>query len=229
MDFRECIKILNRTLREKNPKEFSSTWIVNHAPAVYRFIFKNVKSEIGQIDWDRVTVVLGRRYQHRWTRYRYKRRKEYENQTELERVLLKYDEKLYVFIATTNDSEMKLRHQITIALVRLAQKGNVLATKKLIELLRYIVDDWVDRYFFLRRWKVAESEIDGAITGCIRRYRYTGTFFGYLFKTMEYSANALRPVYSLDDYVPGTEMRLAGIIGQDSESGEIKAYGRRGG
>ena len=87
-----------------------------------------------------------------------------------------------------------------------------------------MVDDWIDRYYFLRRWRGAESEIDAAIEGCIRRYRYTGTFFGYLFKTLEYSANALKPFYSLDDYLPGTDMRRAEVVGQDPESDEIKAY-----
>ena len=115
-------------------------------------------------------------------------------------------------------------HRITIALVRISQKGNVLATRELIGLLRYMVDEWIDRYFFMRRWRGAESEIDPAIEGCIRRYRYTGTFFGYLFKTFEYSVNRLKPFPSLDSCLPGTDMRLSEIVGQDSETGEVKIY-----
>lgn len=224
MDFRECIKIIRRTLHEKNPREFSSVWIVQNTPRAYRFIHKNVRNEIG-LDWDRITATLPRRYQHRWIRYRHKPRKAYEDQNELEKVLSKYRDKLYIFIATSNEKEKRLQHKITIMLVRISQKGNVLATRELVSLLRYMVDKWIDKYFFLRRWRGAESEIDGAIEGCIRRYRYTGTFFGYLFKTMEYSANALKSFYSLDGYLPGTEMRLSEIVGQDAESGEIKAYG----
>lgn len=225
MDFRGCIKILGRTLKEKNPPEFSSAWIMQNAPSAYRFIYKNVRSEIG-LDWDKVTINLNRRYQRRWTRYRRKPRRTYEDPNEFERVLGKYRDKLYIFIATSNEKEKRLRHRITISLVRVAQKGNVLAMKELVDLLRYMVDEWIDRYFFLRRWRGAESEIDGKIEGCIHRYRYTGNFFGYLFKTMEYSANALRPFHSLDNYLPGTEMRLSEIVGQDPESGEIKVYGR---
>ncbi|MBI5306359.1 hypothetical protein HZB04_02130 [Candidatus Wolfebacteria bacterium] len=213
------------TIRNKNPPEFSSVWILRNSPSIYRFISKNVRSEIDQIDWDIVTVALIRRYQHRWMRYRRRPRKEYENQAEVEKIIGKYRDKLYVFIALSNDKEERLRHRITIALVRVAQKGNVLATKELVGHLRYIVDEWIDRYFFLRRWRGAESEIDEAIEGCIRRYRYTGTFFGYLFKTMEYSANALKPFYSLDGYLPETDMRLSEVIGQDAENGEIKTYG----
>ncbi len=225
MDFRECIKILNKALREKNPREFSSWWIVQHAPSVYRFITKHVRTETDDIDWDKITVSLPRRYQHRWIRYRRKPRKEYENPAELEKFIGKYRDRLYVFIATSNEKEKRLQHKITIALVRISQKGNTLATHELVGLLRYMVDEWIDKYFFLRRWRGAESEIDGAIEGCIRRYKYTGTFFGYLFKTLEYSANALKPFHSLDDNLRGTDMKLAEIVGQDPESGEIKTYG----
>ena len=225
MDFRECTKTLRRILHEKNPQEFSSSWIVQNAPSAYRFIYKNVRNEIGEIDWDRVTVVLSRRYQKRWVRYRRKIKEEYENQDELEKILSKHRDKLYIFIAISNEKENRLRHRIAIALVRISQKGNVLATRQLVELLRYMVDEWIDKYFFMRRWRGAESEIDPAIEGCIRRYRYTGTFFGYLFKTLEYSANRLKSFYSLDGYLPGTDMRLSEVVGHDPETGEIKTYG----
>lgn len=224
MNFKQCVGIINRTLHDKNPSEFSSSWILRYTPSAYRFIFKNVRTEIDQIDWDKVTIALNRRFQHRWMRYRHKPRKEYEDRAEVKKVLNKYRDKLYVFIAASNEKEIKLRHKITIALTRVAQKGNSLAVRELVDLLRYIVDEWIDRYYFLRRWRGAESEIDGKIEGCIYRYRYTGTFFGYLFKTLEYSANGLKPFHSLDDYLPRTEMRMSEIIGQDAESGEIKIY-----
>jgi hypothetical protein len=225
MDFKQCARRINRTLQEKNPPEFSSSWILQNTPSCYRFIFKNIRTDIGKIDWDRVTVALGRRYQKRWTHYRHKPRKPYEDASEVEKVLGKHRDKLYIFIAISNEKEDRLRHRIAIALVRVAQKGNTLAMKELVDLLRYMVDEWIDRYFFMRRWRGVESEIDGAVEGCIRRYRYTGTFFGYLFKTLEYSANGLKPFHSLDNYLPGTDMRLSEIVGQDPESGEIKVYG----
>jgi hypothetical protein len=92
MNFGECAKSINRTLKEKNPPEFSSAWIAKNNPAAYRFIYKNVRNDLGGIDWDRVTVALGRRYQHRWIRYRRKPRKEYENPDEVEKVLGRYRE-----------------------------------------------------------------------------------------------------------------------------------------
>ena len=226
MNFWEHIKLLKRKLREHDPPEFSSLWLSRYAPTTYRFICKNVRTEIDEIDWDRVTVALPRRYQKRWMRYRRTARTTYENRDELEKVLGKYRDKLYVFIASSHPEEEQLRHKLTVALVRLSQRGNGLATKELVHLLRFMVDEWIDRYFSLRRWRGAECEIDGAIEGCIRRYRYTGTFFGYLFKTLEYSAYGLRPFHSLDEFLPGTDMRRAEVVGQDPESGEARVYGQ---
>jgi hypothetical protein len=226
MNFWEHIKLLERKLREHDPPEFSSLWLLKYAPATYRFISKNVRTEIDEIDWDRVTAALPRRYQKRWMRYRRTARTPYENRDEFEKVLGKYRDNLYVFIASSSPEEEQLRHKITVALVRLSQRGNVLATRELVNLLRFVVDEWMDRYFSLRRWRGAESEIDGAIEGCIRRYRYTGTFFGYLFKTLEYSAYGLKPLHSLDECLPGTDMRRAEVVGQDPESGETKVYGQ---
>jgi hypothetical protein len=224
MDFTDCIKILSRRLHEEDPSAFSSSWIAKHVPVAYRFITKNLRTEVGHIDWDRVTIALSRKYQKRWMRFRYRCRKTYVDQAEVERALGPYCDKLYVFIAISDRSEEGLRHQITISLVRVSQRGNISAIRLLVGLLTYIVDEWIDRYFFLRRWRGAESEIDGVIEGCIRRYRYTGTFFGYLFKTFEYKTHRLNPVFSLDDFLPGTDRRMLEIVGRDAASEEIRMY-----
>ncbi len=206
----------------------SSSWIAKHVPAACRFISNNIRTELNLIDWDRVTITLSRKYQKRWRLHGYRSRKTYEDEAELDKVLSVYRDKLYVFIAMSNKKEEGLRHQIAIALVRVSQKGNVLATQRLVGLLRYIVDEWIDQHFFLRRWRGAESEIDGVIEGCILRYRYTGTFFGYLFKTFEYKACRLNAFLSLDDYLPRTDRRIVDIVGQGSASGEeIRMYNSR--
>jgi hypothetical protein len=51
---------LNELLSRKRPAIVNSSWILRHAPACYRFIQKWIRSEIGGIDWDRVTHVLDR-------------------------------------------------------------------------------------------------------------------------------------------------------------------------
>jgi hypothetical protein len=93
--------MLRRTLREKNPPEFSCSWIAKHNPVAYRFICKKVRNEIEAIDWDRATVVLSRRHQKRWIRYQCRLRREYEDPVELEKVLGKCRDKLYIFIAAS--------------------------------------------------------------------------------------------------------------------------------
>jgi hypothetical protein len=49
------------------------------------------------------------------------------------------------------------------------------------------------------RWKGYTDEIEDKIKNCIRLYRYTGSFLGYLFKTLEYSARGKPPLVSLND------------------------------
>ena len=63
MDFYHAVKIINKLLKEKRPHTFNSSWIRKHAPHVYRFIQKNVRADVGGIDWDRVTRSLDRRVQ----------------------------------------------------------------------------------------------------------------------------------------------------------------------
>ena len=102
MNFRIVIKILNKSLREKQPKEFSCSWILKNEPGVYRRLRKNVRTENNDIDWDRVTSKLTRKFQKRWARYKRKTVKEYQNQTEVDLILSKYKDKLYTLIVTND-------------------------------------------------------------------------------------------------------------------------------
>jgi hypothetical protein len=96
---------------------------------------------------------------------------------------------------------MSIRDIISIALVRIAQKGNILARQEIIKLVRFTIDEWIERCPKISRWKGYEYLIQERIEGCIRCYRYSGSFMGYLFKTLEYAGRGLRPMvaYSLDD------------------------------
>lgn len=226
MNFKQVIRLINKVLREDNPKEFSSSWILRHAPQAYHYIRLNLRTEIGQIDWDRVTVFFDKKFQKRWVRYKRKKVKEYRNKAEIDKVLKKHKDKLYIFITALSEEDKVLRHNIAIALVRTAQKGNVLAKQELIKLLDYIVKEWVDKYYFLNRWKAYETEIEAKIESCIRNYKYTGSFMGYLFRTLQYSALALRPLYSLDECAPNTDMMRHETIGQDLKTGEIRMFRR---
>jgi len=196
MDFDSAVKTINKLLEEKRPDIFSSSWIGRHAPDVYRFIQKKVRSEIGGIDWDRVTRALDRKFQRKWKAPSYSRTKSYRKKAEVGIILQKYHHKLYAFISPADKGDKDMCDIITIALVRIAQKGNVTAKEEIVKLVRFTINDWIERHPRMSAWNGYESLIQRRIEGCIRCYRYSGSFLGYLFKTLEYSGRGLQPTNS---------------------------------
>ena len=228
MDFVSAIKTINKLLRKKQPHTFNSSWIRGHAPHIYRFFQKNIKRESGGIDWDRITRALNRKFQRQWITSRRNGTKLYRNKAEVKIILHKYDGKLYTFLTPADKDNNSIRDIISIALVRIAQKGNVTAKQEIIKLLRFTIDEWIEHCPKIARWKGYEYLIKKRIEGCIRCYRYSGSFIGYLFKTLEYAGRGLRPivVYSLDDSsYPGGEKRIDRIA-QNPATGDILIYGR---
>lgn len=162
---------------------------------------KNMRGEIGGIDWDRVTRALHRKFGRRWISPRRNGTTLYRSKAEVNIILRKYDGKLYTFITPADKNDKYIRDIISIALVRIAQKGNVLARQEIINLVRFSIDEWIERCPKISRWKGYEYLIQERIEGCIRCYRYSGSFMGYLFKTLEYAGRGLRPIveYSFED------------------------------
>jgi hypothetical protein len=202
MAFDAMIQMISELLSKENPDTFSSTWILKRSPRCYRYIWKNVRSDFGTVDWDRVTRALEWKFQRRWTPSRRSRsRVPYQNNSEAKAVLEKYRTKLCVFISPQNRSDRRNADLISIALVRLAQCGNESAKQELMKLLAFTIDDWVDRYWFLSRWRGYEAEIRTQVERCIRGYRYSGSFLRYLFRTLEYAGRGIRQLlaYSLDE------------------------------
>lgn len=225
MDFDTAVKTLNRQIRKKKPKAFSSTWIFANAQSVYHYFRENHRTENGGIDWDIATVALPRKYQKRWMRYRYRQVASYENQDEVNRVLDRYRDKLYTFIAPLNEDDRRARNKIVIALVRIAQKGNLLAQQEIVTWMMFVVTDWIEKHWQICKWKGYTDEIEEKIVGCIRRYRYTGSFLGYLFKTLEYSARGIVPLqkFSFDDPVgDGSTTRIDYFVQESEEVREIE-------
>jgi len=200
MDFDLVVKTINELLIEKRPDTFNSSWIQKHAPHVYRFIRKNVRTEMGGIDWDRVTRCLDRKLQRKWITSARSVEKKYRKKTEVEIIIQKYHGKLYTFLNPSDKGDNDIRDRISIALVRTAQKGNILAREEIIKLIRFTVDDWVERHPKISVWQGYESLIQKRIEGCIRCYRYSGSFIGYVYKTLEYAGRGLRSITaSLND------------------------------
>lgn len=186
-------------METKNPETFTSSWIFYQSQLLYLFFSKNFRTENGNIDWDSITEKLHKRHQKKWLRHRSKKIRSYEKQEEVDKILFRYRDKLYTFIVQANKRDKKIQHKMLISLVRVGQKGNVCAQQELIKWVTYITDDWIDRYPKLYRWKGYEDEVIDKIKTCIRLYRYTGTFLGYLYKTLEYSALGKPPLCSLND------------------------------
>lgn len=199
--FNVAIKTLNKILKQEQPKTFSSSWICKNSQPAYNYFRLNLRTENNDVDWDTVTQALHRSFQKRWVRYKRKNIKLYERQSEVDVILEKYKNKLYTFLTPADERDKKIQHKMLISLVRIGQKGNICAQEELIKWVTFITDDWIDRYPQMYRWKGYTDEIPDKIKGCIRLYRYTGSFLGYLFKTLEYSALGKPPLVSLNDAI----------------------------
>jgi hypothetical protein len=225
MDFDQAIDILNTLLVKEEPVTFRTSWIIVRAPQVYRFIHKNIRTENNEIDWDTVTKALDRSFQKRWRGRRRQPKKLYENRDEVDLILNKYREKIYTFIASSDEKDRNIRDRIIVSLVRLAQKGNIIAKQEAVALMRYTADDWIEKYYVLSRWPGYEELLQEQLEACIRRYRFTGSFMGYVFRTLQYVGRGLRSTSSLDKEIfPGKT--LGDSVVQDSSTGQARVYER---
>jgi len=201
MNFESAIKTIDKLLTEKQPQTFNRSWVRVNAPRAYRYIQQKVRIENGGIDWDRITRSLSPQFQKKWTGSLRKKAKPYRDRREVNIVLQQYRDKLYAFITTEDRTDEHLRDIISIELVRIAQKGNISAKREIMRLLRFTIDDWIERNPKLSCWMGYDELIQTRLECCIRCYRYSGSFMRYLFKTLEYAGRGLRPIiaYSLDD------------------------------
>jgi hypothetical protein len=201
MNFESAVSTMNNLLAAKQPQTFNRAWVRVNAPCVYRFIQKEIRIERGGIDWDRLTRALNPRFQKQWIGSLRKTAKPYRDKTEVDIVLQRYSSKLYTFITSANKDDEHIRDIISIALVRIAQKGNISAKLELMRLLSFTIDDWIEKNSKLFGWRGYDPLIQTRLDCCIRCYRYSGSFMRYVFKTFEYAARGLKPLiaYSLDD------------------------------
>ncbi len=197
--FDQVIRKINFHILKKNPPVISEDWIKKNSPVSYAFITKN------SIDWDTVTLHIEKSYQARWNktskRKRYTNLMRYEDQSELNNLLTLHKEKMYTFVSKLSKDDELVCDRISILLVRLAQKGNMLAVAELKNLYIFMLNKWLEESKSLRRWRGYESGMFDLLEGCIFRYRYSGTFIGFLYRTLQLSALALEPLeaFSLDD------------------------------
>ena len=204
MNLEKAIININRSLIKKQPISFNPVWIKYRCKVSYIFIIKNIKNEFNDPDWDYVVSRLERCNQKLWLKTGRRNKKDtpiYSDKDELDVILKKYNSKLYTFLACQNKDDKCICDWISIRLVRIAQKGNLLAKDKIIILLKYLVDQWIEYDRSLFGWKGYNELVIEHIEACIRRFRYAGSFLGYLYRTLEYSGRGLVPLekFSFDD------------------------------
>lgn len=150
----------------------------------------------------------------------------YCSKKEVNLVLRNHKDKLYTFLSPQTPEDRIIRNDLTIALVRISQKGNLSAKKEIISLLRFTADYWIDTFPSLASWKGYESELEEQIETCVRRYRFTGSFTTYLFRCLQYRGMGMKRLYlfSLDDQLPGREKRRIENVVKDPENNQICLY-----
>lgn len=230
MNYAQALKNLNRSLSKRKPKTFNSSWVRNCVRKSYNFISENIRTESGDIDWDKVISSLDHDYQKLWLKG-VKRKKKvtlYEDDSEVNAIITKYKNKLYTFLAQIDKDDKKACDEISIRLVRTAQKGNLLAKQKAIVFIKQLIDSWIETEYF-HHWRGYDDLLEINIDRCIRRYRYSGSFIVYLRRTLEYSGRALRPIdaYSLDENSIIAERSKSESVIKDSETGEIIIYSNK--
>ncbi len=197
--FDQIIRKINFHINKKKPPIINEKWIKKNSPASYKFILEN------DIDWDTLTINIDKSFQSRWNktskRKRYYKQVFYEDKNELDTILNTHKDKLYTFVSRVNKEDELICDRISILLVRLAQNGNTLAILEIKNLYVFIFDKWLEESKPLKRWRGYENEMRDLLEKCIFRYRYSGSFIGYLYRTLQLSALALEllEAYSLDD------------------------------
>jgi hypothetical protein len=155
-----------------------------------------------------------------------RRPEDFRDKRVVEIILKKYYDNLYTFLSPADEHDRQIRDIISIALVRIAQHGNLFAKREIVKLLRFTIDEWIEHCPKLSCWEGLDDIVEGHIEGCIRRYRYSGSFIGYLFKTLKYAGRGLRPrvAYSLDDQLCSGEETRGDRVALDPETNEIVIY-----
>jgi len=215
MNFEKAVKSINRSLNKKQPDTFNSQWIKNRCKISYQFIIENIKTESDEPDWDLLISKFDRWNQRLWMKGIKKKKVEiYKDEKELNIILEKYKAYRYIFLWQASKEDKIVCDWISIRLVRNAQKGNILAKEKLINLSKDLASQWIENDKSLANWNGYDELVLKHIEGCIDRFRYVGSFLGYLYKTLEYAGRGLTPLekYSLDEFLLNSARRRIDVF-----------------
>jgi hypothetical protein len=83
----------------------------------------------------------------------------------------------------------------------------------------------MERTVSLQKWQGHPHLLRPLLQDCIRRYRYTGSFPGYVFKTLLYASRGLPPLaLSLDAHMGETKLRRIDAVVHDDDSGTLSLF-----
>jgi hypothetical protein len=204
MNLALAVKYINSAINKKQPTRFSDQWIKDSLPGTYKYIRRNIRTVTNDVDWDKIISSLDRKIQKRWNGITSKKPpKKYNGKREVNKLIKIHRNKLYTFINPLNEQDRHYRDIICIYLVRLAQKGNTHAEQQVILWSKYVIEEWMEKSPTIGRWLGYSDRLKEEVKNCIRRYRYTGSFLGYLYRTLYYIGRSLRPIckFSLDEIV----------------------------
>ena len=138
----------------------------------------------------------------------------------------RHQSQLYAFIAQQNSEDKQMQDTIAIKLVRIAQGGHEKARTELISLMQLTIDNWIENDVRIARWRGYEENIPSLIERCIRGYRYSGTFIGYVYRTLEYSGRDLLPLeaYSLNESRRESNRTMSELVIQNDETGTVEIF-----
>jgi len=226
MDFEKAIKQLVNKIEELEPGSISPSWVYQQTPTSYRYFYKHKKCSLGYVNWDMITKSLPYEHQRKWCLMKSRKRTQYSNEQELQKLVDEYRKKLYVFVCATTKEEHKCRDMISIRFVRVAQTGNHLVWEYLYSILVQMVNDWIFDYKSLHALSGYNDLVENKIRVCIKRFRYAGSITTYLFHTLQYTILGLRPIkaFSLNEPCFDTCRTKLDFVVRNPETGRIELF-----
>jgi hypothetical protein len=188
----KIVEKIEKLVLKHKPYSIDEKWIRKHSRKSHKYILEN------NLSWDSITRLLDRSIQRKWNRKAKKKKvPESFNDYEVENFLSTHSKHLYVFVVFTNEQEFELCDYLSIQLVRMAQSGNICASETLLHLYEDIFLRWKENDKLIIRYRSYEEKIHEHFFGCVRRYRYSGSFIGYLKRTLQLQALTLPKIQTI--------------------------------
>ncbi|EKD58830.1 MAG: hypothetical protein ACD_56C00042G0004 [uncultured bacterium] len=187
----KVIRRISEGLKIKNPQVVSPDYLKREFPSDVFFLAKNCRDTRGHIDWRSIVghplfdSEMRKKFKFPVSINRNIPIETYSNSEEVEEILKEKEKNLYTFIESINKEDLEKRNEICLLLVELAQKGNSQAEKKLIDLISYTVEQWIDRIPSIRNFKFYKEKKYEIIKRCIYNYKKDKPFVGYVYASFK--------------------------------------------